>query len=317
MRFNYFLVLVISISAATVQAEDKDLFDDVKSKTDCCSNFLSGWTVGADYVHMWRERTGTNFPLLLDGTQPVFSASDFDSDSSPGIDARIAYHNGCGRGVEFRYLWLDGFETSRDATATQIALTLATNPQSVLLSPATVSASSEFQSMELLGRQCIRRFDLSYGFRYVDLDETFAASAPGQSFQFAAENDLYGFQIGLEGPLWDNGCNFRVVGDAKVGVYVNDADVSSSFAATAAPITGNDSRDDAAFLGEFGLHAEYDVSCRLSVRAGYRFLVLDGVALAADQVPNTGSFARPPVPVAVDSSTLLLHGLFVGAEYRF
>lgn len=68
------------------------------------------------------------------------------------------------------------------------------------------------------------------------------------------------------------------------------------------------------------MFANYDITCNLSARIGYQLLYLDGVALAADQVPNTGElFALPgTVPVnAHGGNSVLYHGVNVGMEYRF
>ena len=110
----------------------------------------------------------------------------------------------------------------------------------------------------------------------------------------------------------------RVDADIKVGVYLNQADAASSAGGILLDSSGRNDETSAAFLGELGLDAVYDVSCCLSLRAGYQLLFVAGVALAADQVPNTGNLAAgsPNVPVSVDSSSLLYHGLNVGVEYR-
>ena len=130
-----------------------------------------------------------------------------------------------------------------------------------------------------------------------------------------ADNRLYGFQLGADRSLWDNGNGLHFDGLAKVGVYGNDADVVSQ----GLNGSGSNSDTDAAFIGELGLNAKYDVTQRLSVSTGYQLLFLDGVALAANQVPNSGNMngGANNVPVNVSSASLLYHGLRTGLEYRW
>ena len=71
------------------------------------------------------------------------------------------------------------------------------------------------------------------GFRYVGLKESLRYGVPSSPISsnllfHNADNALYGFQIGLDGPLWDNHCRLRVDGLAKAGVYLNDVEVSSA-----------------------------------------------------------------------------------------
>ena len=104
-------------------------------------------------------------------------------------------------------------------------------------------------------------------------------------------------------------------------MYYNDLDASATLVIPNVPANGGMGRNSdsaAAFVGELGLTASYDIRCNLSLRAGYQLLFLDGVALAADQVPNTGDLIgnnNTPVNVHTGNS-LFFHGLHVGLEYR-
>lgn len=179
---------------------------------------------------------------------------------------------------------------------------------------------SDFVSFEVLGTRRADCHELSYGFRYAGLNEHFsptAANASGDAFH--ADNHLFGLQLGLESDLWTSRQPLSIRSIAKAGVYYNDVDL---YAQTHAPglILSSATRDtgSAAFLGEFGLQAEYELSYSCSLQLGYRLILLDGVSLASDLVPNVGGFA-PSVtpPIGSDKSTLLMHGLQVGAERRF
>jgi len=291
-----------------------------------CNSCCSSWTGRVNYVYMWRQRIGSDFAVLEDlSDNPVFNDSQFDFEGKSGIDTSLAWDNGCGRGVEFRYLWVDDFVSDQTMFFAPITRP-ATNPNTIAGGSGydwNVRYKSEIQSLELLGRQGCGKIQLTYGFRYVDLDETLgldAIGSPSNHYSFAAKNNLYGFQLGLDGPLWDNCCGLRVEGFAKAGIYLNDADVSSQRALQHGPIdaSGNNNESAAAFVGELGLTASYDVSCWLTLRAGYQLLLLDGVALAADQVSTTGALeSGTNVPVSVSKNSLLYHGLHAGLEARW
>ena len=84
--------------------------------------------------------------------------------------------------------------------------------------------------------------------------------------------------------------------------------------------SGAGTEDYTSFVAEFGVYGTYDITCNLSVRGGYQLMYLDGVALAADQVPNTGDLDAAPGTVAVNAhggNSLFYHGLNAGLEYRF
>ena len=283
----------------------------------CCGCCGPRWTVRADYVHLWREDPG-DFPALrnLNGA-PSFFASQFDFDPEPGVDASLVYEDCCGRGVELRYFWVDDF------AADAVFSNPANDPQAPATDPPTTLVSrglwlfhyaSELQSVELLERRCCGMLNFSYGFRYVELDETlvYDPTVAIDDFFFASRNDLYGLQLGVDGLLWSNCCGLRVDGLAKAGVYYNDADASALIGVNA--VSDRESR--AAFVGELGLTARYDIRCDLALRAGYQLLFFDGVSLAADQVPATGNLGNFGTAIRVDSSSLLYHGLHVGLEYR-
>lgn len=302
----------------TVQSNCSDSCCD----TNCCANNRAGWYASVDWVHMWRERTGSNTVLLLDPNDPLFSASDLNINDSAGIDTRIGYLNSCGQGVEFRYFWLDKLDGNSNFTSASGLFGPATIDNefiSLNRGIGTAYYSTEFQSVELLGREPVSDYHISYGFRYAELDELFnPVASAGGSYEFETENRLYGLQIGLDRTLWGNGNNFRVDGDLKTGIYYNDASAVSQVDITGINRLGSSSADRTAFLSELGLTAVYDISCCFSLRAGYRFMYLDGVALAADHVPNTTGFALiDPASVNVDRSSLFLHGLHVGAVLQF
>ena len=297
---------------------------------ECC---CPSWTANVGYVYLWRD-AGGNAPVLTDtvGASPnfaagpiVFSESDFNFDGSSGIDASLIRDDGCGGGLEIRYLWIDA--ASDQSIFFTPSVLPATNP---LLGGGgfggfggftwDIEYDSAIHSVELLRRQCCGSWNVSYGFRYANLDEFLYMSPFDPDFVFRnwTENNLYGLQLGADGVLWDNCCGTRIVGFGKAGLYYNDADVQAEYQNFTAFFRGTASDDDLAFLGELGITAEHQLSCNLSVRAGYQLLFIDGVALASGQIADTGNLFGPVADriTRVNSSSLLYHGLHFGIEYR-
>ncbi len=292
--------------------------DDLCLADQCFEGCCAGWTGSFNYLYLWRETTGSDFPILETiGNVPVYTSGQFDFDPESGFDISATYNNGCDRGFDIRYMWLAPY-TSRQAVFIAPQTRPATDPDTSLSIPNEtwdIRYESRVQSVELLRRCECDRVDFTYGFRYINLDEALQLRASNVvNFTYGADNDLYGFQLGTDGTFWDNGCNFRLGGFAKAGIYANDRQVTSDTPFFGRRVDANDT--DVAFVGELGLHAQYDVTCCLSFQAGYQLLFLDGVALAANQVPNNGDMLDNPRPVNVSNASLLYHGLRVGLEYR-
>jgi hypothetical protein len=73
------------------------------------------------------------------------------------------------------------------------------------------------------------------------------------------------------------------------------------------------SDNHAAFVGELGFTAVYQLSPHWSLRAGYQMLWLEGVAVAAEQVPAIDLLAGL---AAVDTTgSPFYHGANVGLEF--
>jgi len=151
------------------------------------------------------------------------------------------------------------------------------------------------------------------GFRWAELREDFIGGRVLDSGflpvgDIKTNNNLYGFQVGADARLWERGC-FSINGLGKVGIYGNHAEQTSDLHIGQFIGTGSASINHAAFIGELGLQARYQVTQRLALRAGYELLWLDGVAIAPVQFGN---------PVGIDSNaTVFYHGATAGLEYSF
>ncbi len=131
-------------------------------------------------------------------------------------------------------------------------------------------------------------------------------------------NNLYGLQIGAEGKVFERG-RFSVGGLMKAGGYLNHAEESTGVSIFKVVRPSSASSNTLAFLGEAGLHCEYQVTNRLSLKVGYEVVWIDGVALAPGQIQETYT-TLPDIVSALGvntGSSVLYHGGTVGLKYVF
>ena len=146
------------------------------------------------------------------------------------------------------------------------------------------------------------------GFRWVELQEEYAAAAHQRPSRFAetdalnyaTHNHMYGLQLGTEMRLFDRGGPLRIDSTILAGIYYNEADLRAS-RATSQLVRQTDgtwqvetlrrgvSHEEAhtSFLGEITLGATWQVRKCLAVRGGWQLLWLEGVALAPEQLATT------------------------------
>jgi hypothetical protein len=166
--------------------------------------------------------------------------------------------------------------------------------------------------------QCrlLDRWTFLAGFRYVELDEHFAADwidAPAPfHYDTATRNRLYGFQIGGAGMLWDRGGPLSIEAVGKAGVFGNAAAHDSVYSTGLVAFPARGIASETAFIGEFGFTGNYRLTDHLSVRGGYRLLWIDGVALATDQVAASDFVFARGIDTTGDA---FYHGAFVGLQY--
>ncbi|MBI3468464.1 MAG: hypothetical protein HY000_36140 [Planctomycetes bacterium] len=132
-----------------------------------------------------------------------------------------------------------------------------------------------------------------------------------------AQNDLVGPQIGA----WANYYitpRFSMFAQPKFGIYGNSISVRSHLYSgdgiTAFDYSG--SKTDVSFLGQVDLGATIQLTDNWRLRGGYRAIAVSGIALSDEQIPHF--LAAADEFQQVDSNgSLILHGAFVGADWRF
>jgi hypothetical protein len=256
----------------------------------------------------------------------LLNSHDFDFRHEAGFEVSLIHYYDYCRSVEGRYVSIENWEDTVNFNYAAANL-YNTTPPTTFGGPALGVAEydSEFESGEVNWRcdlhECAAVF---IGFRYVRLDEelNILSSDPTigdieQQF-WSTTNDLYGFQIGADAMLLRNCNGLRIDGCVRAGVFVNDSeshfrvDDFDDAIANRAFATADDT--DAAFAGEMTLTVAYEICCTWTLHAGYTLLLVDGVALAGNQVAVTGNFnTAGAVPATLDvDGTVFAHGLTLG-----
>ena len=235
------------------------------------------WTFGAGAVILERGN-----PESL----PFGGGGAFDFDFEGGVEANLVRQLRNGNDLELRYFGIN--HRAGPLTVGQ----------------DTADYASKLHSTEInLHHPHNEWLTCLAGFRWVELRDEMTIMPFGASGN--VDNQLYGFQIGAKGTLWDHGGPLLIVSGLKAGIYHNGADANAQipdFPSLSA------SEDHTSFLGELDITGSLLLTQRCSLRAGYQFLWIAGIA-EADQG------ASIQAGNALDmSSTAFYHGAFVGLE---
>ena len=132
-------------------------------------------------------------------------------------------------------------------------------------------------------------------------------------------NNLYGFQVGVEGKILERG-RFSINGLIKGGPYLNHVSELTGVSLAKTVYESGASTNRAAFVGEGGLQCKYQVTSRITLKLGYEVLWLAGVATAPGQIRETYIFSNPTGVQTHDissNSNVLFHGATAGLEFSF
>jgi hypothetical protein len=174
------------------------------------------------------------------------------------------------------------------------------------------------------------RVTMLAGFRWINLGENLMGTLNPTTFpseqsywyfwNTTTTNNLYGFQIGADGKLFERG-RFSIDVLGKAGIFDNNAEQTTEVSVIAKQMrSGSTSTNHAAFVGETGLQCKYQVGRSLLLRAGYEAIWLQGVALAPGQVQETYVTVSPIGVQALGvncNSGVFYHGATAGLEYSF
>lgn len=165
-------------------------------------------------------------------------------------------------------------------------------------------------------KQITPGFSILAGFRWVELNDTLRLNiaTPNTFTRWDENNHLYGGQCGGKLSMFSPGSPLQFDAIGKAGVFGNFAD--NAF--TSNIVGGNTtSGSRASFVGEVNLSLSYQLNSRLTARAGYMILWIDGVALAGEAAATTVQApggTRSPTPL---NGGLWYNGATFGLDYSF
>ena len=205
---------------------------------------------------------------------------------------------------------------------------------------ASISFSSNFDSIEMdfrrrwMAPNCRVQGSWLMGVRYFLLEEhlghfinvNYTDPNPPNNpivgftdYSVETVNSMTGFQIG--GDLWTTMVpGVRVGVEGKTGIFYNRADQLTRISATslAPPTLEALNIDTVAFLAEVNLLGVYRFNENFSVKGGYQFVYVDGVALAAENFNAGAPFVAGARNVAINhSGDVFYHGLTGGVEWMW
>jgi hypothetical protein len=270
--------------------DEPDCSDQTCCEDDCCGPFT--FRIGAVFMSRSRPDAVTLVTNNAGAGPVVLSGNDFGFRHEAGIDASVIVdvcELSCD--VEFRYLGVNDWSNSLSFTNLMSPRVNTNTPIAFGVGPFPLNASyrASLNSFELNFRRQYRPcVTLLAGFRYIDYDERLDLDfGGGQNFYWMTQNALYGAQFGADAVVYER-CCWRIETLGRVGIFGNDAKVTVRVPPDeVGPMSRTSGMDHVAFFGELGLMASYKICPCWHVRGGYQAMWIDGMMLAANQVPRT------------------------------
>lgn len=317
--------------------------------------------VAIDYMALKRDNTGRSDQVFatagISGT-PALTADELDFGSyRPGFRLMTAFQVGPANSIDFTYFGQFNFTSS--STARNPGNLFGVYSDFGVLGLGGVfqeynnadfqqlDYSSTFDSFEVNWRNrwmapnCRYQGSWTLGVRHFVLDETFTYASssftngflpaqPGSPFTPArgvtdtvTTNNLTGLQVGTD--LWV--CllpGLRAGGEFQAGVYGNHMNINTTIGSNLPNTPDFLERleaNDVAFIGQINLLATYRINYQWTLRGGYQFLFVDGVALATENFNPVSPFLNNPFnpreQITNDDGNVFYHGWNVGLEFMW
>jgi hypothetical protein len=305
------------------------------------------WVFRAESLMLWQSAPqsqplfDTWDPFVAEVTGPALDANQIPPGLAAGPKFTLIRAGEEGYGWEAAWFRVQSFTGTRALPVTDAGYAIAEGTtiygnEFVDLDSVAASSSSALQSFEWLARlpSWTDRLMWTTGFRWVEWRDSLVIGDVYRdvlnSEQFfdrydtSTINSLYGLQVGADAAVWRPNDRFHVDGVGKAGVYGNNARQSSAYTTDGLGATESvsiaTSTGRAAFVGEVGATAVWQVTDRFAARVGYTAYWLGGVAAAARQLPNQELVVNPPpdpptvAGVTDTGSSVFLHGITLGLE---
>ncbi|MGO8752602.1 MAG: BBP7 family outer membrane beta-barrel protein [Thermoguttaceae bacterium] len=308
------------------------------------------WTASAEFMG-WFRVGGVNQALVT--TYPVtpppnpidphfvpgtgterLNSQDLNQSFAAGPKLDLTYHGDYGYDVELSFFEIDGWNSAGIVLPNGQSPSFAAPGGFIQTTDTATQAMGWEYATRLYNAELNARWALCPGvtmiggFRWVEEWENLqgiltppALARKNPFWTTTTENDLYGFQIGGDWKIIERG-QFSLSGLVKVGMFDNNAAESTGVSIYRKMYWESDTTNQLAFLSEIGLEARYQLTPRLSLKAGYQAISLEGVALAPGQIQKTfcnGALLNTYVQaLGVNSgSGVFFQGATAGLEFSF
>lgn len=172
---------------------------------------------------------------------------------------------------------------------------------------------------------CCQTFEWYPGFRYLNLNEglniaaerTVSGEVETGSYNLRTTNQLFGVQLGARWRRWGSRFGWEAGGSA--GIFGNAAQEKQSvtdFPDFPLRPTVSNNGGQVAFVGGMNLSGLYRLNEVWNLRAGYNILLIEGLAMAPDQLDFDFASATGGTQLH-DGGGIFLHGINVGVEARW
>jgi hypothetical protein len=307
-----------------------------------------------DYLNLKRDNTGRNLALTSRFPEGliVLETDDLDFGSyRSGFRFTAAMQLAAANSLEFNYFGQFHFASTATVRSPNDELFSVISgfglfppqlgfPETDQSDFQQIRYTSEFDSFEINWRcrwmapNCRYQGSWSLGVRHFILDEKFRYETASSANRFLTPdgpmaararfdtdvtNNLTGLQIGTD--LWI--CllpGLRAGGELQAGVYGNHMNINNTIGTNRSAVDFVERLDtnDVSFIGQANLLLTYRINYQWTLRGGYQFLFVEGVALAPENFNTISPFVNAPRPTFTDDDgNVFYHGWNVGLEFMW
>lgn len=255
----------------------------------------------------------------------ALSANDFSFNQEPGMRVTLGRELDLWNSVELTYMglqfWKSSAQTAQDPNQDINLVPLAGFSRFSDAYQQFAQYTSEFHSVEANYRHYTKpSLSILGGFRFMDIGEelrVISHDSPNPAwnqighYKGTTDNYLFGLQIGAS---WERPVSDRLMlnVNGKAGMFLNFVENHSSISnprsgggGSEFKVYGIRQEEVLASMIEINAMANYALTDNFSMMAGYNVMVVNGVALAVEQVPD-----------GINTGSIVYHGPSIGFEYR-
>lgn len=293
---------------------------------ECRTGFVAhrpnAWYVSADFLPMTYDPSqDLELARFAPAGPTALSTSDLDPEFDSGIRLVIGRTLwGCYQvegAYQGTYAWRDDAAVADAGNTLSSVLTGFANDGNAL---AETSVLAGMETAEFNVRAWLDMppgpFDVSLllGARYMNINERLAfATSPAVTDEVfvQADNDLWGVQLGIN-MKWLVHPRAYIDFDAKGAICHNNASQATTFNAEDSGASG----ERTAFIGDFMVTANWQLSPAWSIRAGYQAIFVNGVALASENLRTNAPLLPEGGPGQLnDRGEVAFHGPVLGVMW--